>query len=69
MLSKSITERSAPHVGIAFFWKILSERSRMAVIHSGSCFIQEISLTTSSVRPRLALKTNFSGSKKPYFSL
>src|SRR2546422_2363515 len=32
MFSKSITERSAPHVGMAFFPKIPSDRSRMAVI-------------------------------------
>ena len=69
MFWKSITDRSAPHVGISFFSKVCSARRRNFVIHSGSFFIQEISFTTSAFRPRLALKTNFSGSKKPYFSL
>src|SRR5256885_2931165 len=54
MFSKSITERSAPHVGIGFLLKISSERRRIFVIHSGSCFIHEISLTMSGFRPRLA---------------
>jgi hypothetical protein len=53
---------------MAFFSKIRSERRRIAVIHSGSPFIQEISLTTSSDNPRLALKTYVSASKNPYFS-
>jgi len=69
MFSKSITERSAPHVGIGFLRKISSERRRMFNIHSGSCFIHEISFTISGFRPRLALKTYSSGTKKPYFSL
>ena len=69
MFWKSILERSAPQVGISFFSKICSARSRNLVIHSGSFFIQEISLTTSALRPRLALKTYFSGSKNPYCSL
>ena len=69
MFWKSIIDRSAPQVGISFLSQILSAFSRNAVIHSGSFFIQEISLTTSGLRPRFALKTNFSGSKKPYFSL
>ena len=57
MFSKSITERSAPQVGIGFLRKISSERSRNLVIHSGSFFIHEISVDDLGLRPRLALKT------------
>ena len=68
MFWKSIVLRSAPQVGSGFFSKISSERRRNWRIQSGSLFIQEISSTTSLLKPFLALKTYCSASKKPYFS-
>src|SRR6059036_1810775 len=43
MFSKSITDRSAPQLGMGFLRKISSERRRNFVIHSGSPFMKEIS--------------------------
>src|SRR5947209_2052616 len=65
MLSKSISDRSAPHHGMGRAWKCLSAFSRNLRIHSGSDFIEEISSTTSVESPRFGLKTECEGSLQP----
>src|SRR6266571_1159757 len=65
MLSKSISERSAPHQGMGRFWKCFKAFSRNFRIQSGSDFMEEISSTTASDRPLFGLKTEWSGSLQP----
>src|SRR5437870_4395580 len=65
MLSKSISDRSAPHQGMGLAWKCLSALSRNFRIHAGSDFMSEISSTTRSERPRLGVKTEWAGSLQP----
>ena len=48
---------SPPQLGMGRFSKCLSDLSRYSRIQSGSPFIQDISLTMSSERPFLGLKT------------
>ena len=48
MLSKSIPDRSAPHVGIGLRSNSCRPFSRRSSIHSGSFFSAEMSRTTSS---------------------
>src|ERR1700749_3797737 len=54
MLSKSISDRSAPQVGSGLRPNMRSPRSRRSSIHWGSLFRAEMSRTTSSDRPRRA---------------
>ena len=54
MLSKSIVDRSEPHVGIGLRPKSLRPFRRRSSIHCGSLFFEEMSRTTSSLRPRVA---------------
>src|SRR5256885_7233669 len=65
MLSKSMSDRSAPHHGMGRFWKCLSAFSRNLRIQSGSDFMEEISSTTASESPLLGVKTEWSGSLQP----
>src|SRR4051794_27976082 len=65
MLSKSMAERSAPHVGIGFLKNSFRPLSRCASIHSGSFFFAEISRTTSSLMPRRADAPATSESAQP----
>jgi hypothetical protein len=66
MLSKSIPVRSEPQVGIGFLPNSFRPLSRSLSIHSGSFFFAEMSRTTSSLRPRLALAPATSESAQPY---
>src|SRR5690625_7587172 len=54
MSSKAIPDTSGPHVGRGFRSKSLSAFRRRSSIHSGSSFSEEMSRTTSSLRPRRA---------------
>src|SRR5712692_1936503 len=65
MLSKSISDRSAPHHGMGRASKCLSAFSRNLRIQSGSDFIEEISSTTSVESPLFGLKTECEGSLQP----
>ncbi len=65
MLSKSIADRSEPHVGMGLRWNSLSPFSRRSSIHCGSLFFEEMSRTTSSFRPRLAIEPASSLSAQP----
>ena len=65
MLSKSIPDRSEPQLGIGFLSNIASAFSRKSSIHSGSLFLAEMSRTTASDRPRLALAPATSLSDQP----
>ena len=65
MLSKSIPDRSPPHVGMGFFVNSFRPLSRRASIHSGSSFFAEMSRTTSSLMPRLASAPATSESAQP----
>jgi hypothetical protein len=65
MLSKSMWDRSEPHVGIGLRWNSLSPFSRRSSIHWGSFFLSEISLTTASFRPRVAAEPATSLSAQP----
>src|SRR5437660_9509416 len=65
MLSKSISDRSAPRHGMGLACKCLSALSRNFRIHAGSDFMSEISSTTRSERPRLGVKTEWAGSLQP----
>src|SRR2546423_5673056 len=65
MLSKSMSERSAPHQGMGRFRKCFRAFSRNFRIQSGSDFISEISSTTASDSPLLGVKTEWSGSLQP----
>jgi len=55
MLSKWMPERSEPHCGIGFLSNMASALSRSWSIQSGSSFLDEMSRTTASERPRWAL--------------
>src|SRR6185437_5592175 len=65
MLSKSITDRSAPHLGSSRSTKCRYALTRSLVIHSGSDLCAEISRTTSSSKPRRVRKTEVTSSWKP----
>src|SRR6266540_4503792 len=65
MLSKSISDRSAPHHGMGRAWKCLRAFNRNLRIHGGSDFIEEISSTTCSDRPLFGSKTECPGSLQP----
>ena len=65
MLSKSISDRSEPQLGIGFLSKIDSALSRWFSIHSGSLFLSEMSRTTASLRPRFAVAPAVSLSAQP----
>ena len=65
MLSKSIAERSEPQVGIGLRWKSLRPFRRRSSIHCGSFFFAEMSRTTSSLRPRVAVAPAVSLSAQP----
>ncbi len=65
MFSKSMSERSEPHVGIGLRWKSLRPFRRRSSIHCGSLFFAEMSRTTSSLRPRLAAAPATSLSAQP----
>ena len=65
MLSKSIAERSEPQVGIGLRWKSLRPFRRRSSIHCGSFFFAEMSRTTSSLRPRVAVAPAASLSDQP----
>ena len=65
MLSKSMPLRSEPHVGIGLRWKSLRPFRRRSSIHCGSLFFDEMSRTTSSLRPRLAIAPASSLSAQP----
>ena len=66
MFWKSMPVRSEPQLGIGFLPK--SERlfRRSFVIHSGSLLREEMSRTTSSLRPRRAFVPAASLSAQPY---
>ncbi len=66
MLSKSIVERSEPHVGIGLRWKSLRPFRRRSSIHCGSLLSAEMLRTTSSLRPRAAIEPASSLSAQPY---
>ena len=55
MLSKSMPPRSEPHVGMGLRPKSLRPFRRRSSIHWGSLFFEEMSRTTASLRPRVAL--------------
>src|SRR5579859_5408912 len=57
--------RSAPQVGIGLRPKYLRPFSRRSSIHCGSFFLAEMSLTTSSDRPRRADAPATSESAQP----
>jgi hypothetical protein len=65
MLSKSMPDRSEPQVGIGFLPKSRSPLRRRLSIHSGSDFFAEMSRTTASESPRLALAPAMSESAQP----
>src|SRR5213595_1660511 len=65
MLSKSMAERSAPHVGIGFLKNSFKPLRRCSSIHSGSFFFAEMSRTTSSLMPRRADSPAMSESAQP----
>ena len=65
MFSKSMPDRSEPHVGIGLRWKSLRPLRRRSSIHCGSLFFAEMSRTTSSLRPRLAVAPATSLSAQP----
>ena len=66
MLSKSMADRSAPHVGTGFLSYRRSALRRVSSIHSGSFLSAEISRTTFSFSPRLAAAPALSLSAQPY---
>ena len=66
MLSKSMPDRSAPKVGIGLRSKSFRPLRRMSSIHCGSDFLAEMSRTTASDRPRLAVAPAASESDQPY---
>ena len=65
MLLNSISDRSAPQLGIGRELKWRSDLSLNLSIHSGSSFIAEIWRTPSSLRPRSDLKAALSSSCQP----
>src|SRR5580693_2895474 len=65
MLSKSISDRSAPQVGIGLRPKYFRPLRRMSSIHFGSFLRPEMSRTTSSDRPRRADAPAASESDQP----
>ncbi len=65
MLSKSMPDRSEPQVGMGFLANSLRPLSRRFSIHSGSDFFAEMSRTTASDRPRLAVAPAVSESDQP----
>jgi hypothetical protein len=65
MLSKSISDRSAPQVGMGLRSKSCSARWRRWSIHSGSLFRAEMSATTSGEMPRRADAPAASESDQP----
>src|SRR5262244_2259478 len=65
MFSKSMPDRSEPHVGIGLRLNRDRPFSRRSSIHSGSFFFAEMSRTTSSDRPRRADAPAVSGSAQP----
>src|SRR5580692_12156713 len=65
MLSKSISDKSAPQVGSGLRPKDFRPFSRMLSIHSGSFLRAEMSRTTSSDRPRRADAPATSESAQP----
>src|SRR5512142_2233849 len=65
MLSKSMVVRSAPQSGSGLRSNSRSPLSRRSSIHDGSCFLPEMSRTTSSDRPRRAEAPATSGSAHP----
>ena len=67
MLSKSMVDRSAPHVGMGFLSKISSALRRVFSIHSDSFFFAEMSRTTASDKPRSAAAPAASESCQPYW--
>ncbi len=65
MLSKSMVARSEPQVGIGLRWKSLRPFRRRSSIHCGSSFLAEMSRTTSSLSPRVAVAPAVSESDQP----
>ena len=65
MLSKSMPERSAPHVGIGLRSNMARPLSRFFSIHSGSPLRREMSVTTSAEIPRRAEAPALSESDQP----
>ena len=65
MLSKSMPDRSEPHVGMGFFSNRLSPRRRIFSIHSGSLLSAEMLRTTSGLMPRCAVAPATSESAQP----
>src|ERR1019366_5872315 len=65
MFSKSMPERSAPHVGMGFLRNMERPLSRFLSIHSGSLLRVEMSVTTSSLIPRRAFVPAASESDHP----
>ena len=65
MLSKSMPDRSEPHVGIGFLPNSRRPLSRRSSIHSGSFLSAEMLRTTSSDRPRWAVAPATSESAQP----
>ncbi|CAB4938683.1 unannotated protein [freshwater metagenome] len=66
MLSKSMPSRSEPQLGMGLRSKVLRAFRRASSIHSGSLFLAEMSRTTASDKPRLALAPATSESAQPY---
>src|SRR5437899_1111726 len=66
MLSKSMSERSAPQFGIGRRTKCSYAFTRNLVIHAGSPFECEISSTMSRVRPRWGTLMLVDSSCHPY---
>ncbi len=65
MLSKSMPDRSEPQVGMGLRSKSFRPLRRRSSIHCGSDFLDEMSRTTASLRPRLALAPASSESAQP----
>src|SRR3954465_7150996 len=65
MLSKAISDRSAPHIGIGLRSKTCSALSRFLSIHSGSFLRREMFSTTSGESPRRAVMPAGSGAPPP----
>src|SRR4028118_2230634 len=65
MFWKSMPDRSEPQSGIGLRPKSLSALSRRSSIHSGSFLRAEMSRTTSSLSPRLAVEPAVPGRAPP----
>ena len=66
MFWKSMPVRSEPQLGMGFLSNSRSDFRRSLSIHSGSFLRAEMSRTTSSFRPRLAVAPAVSLSAQPY---